>query len=54
MQKSFTLVLSCDYQMTKLIPFWGETAQQAITYYLRKVSQDLFGMVVVSPFHCHE
>ena len=31
--------------MTKLIPFWGETAQPAITYYLRKVSHDLFGIV---------
>ena len=45
MQESFTLVLSADYQMTKLIPFWGATAQPAITYYLRKVSHDLFGIV---------
>jgi len=45
LQESFTLVLSADYQMTKLIPFWGETAQPAITYYLRKVSDDLFGTV---------
>ena len=34
LQSSFTLVLSCDYQMTKLIPFRGSTAQLAIiTYY---------------------
>ena len=39
------LVLSADYQMTKLIPFWGETAQPTIAYYLRKVSHDLFGIV---------
>ena len=39
------MVLSSDYQMTKLIPFWGETAQPAITYYLRKVSHNLFGIV---------
>ena len=31
--------------MTKLIPFWGETARPAITYYLRKVSHDLLGIV---------
>ena len=31
LQESFTLVLSSDYQMTKLIPFWGDTAQPAIT-----------------------
>ena len=40
LKDSFNLVLSADYQMTKLIPFWGETAQPAITYYLRKVSYD--------------
>ena len=45
LKDSFTLVLSADYQMTKLIPFWGESAQPAITYYLRKVSHDLFGIV---------
>ena len=50
LKDSFNLVLSADYQMTKLIPFWGETAQPAITYYLRKVSHDLFGIVD----HCNE
>ena len=45
LKDSFSLVLSSDYQMTKLIPFWGETAQPGITYYLRKVSHDLFGIV---------
>lgn len=45
LQESFILVLSADYQMTKLIPFWGETAQPAISYYLRKVSHNLFGIV---------
>ena len=39
------LVISADYQMTKLIPFWRDTAQPAIMYYLRKVSHDLFGIV---------
>ena len=50
LQDSFTLVLSADYQMTKLIPFWEDTAQPAITYYLRKVSHDSFGIVD----HCDE
>ena len=44
-QASFMLVLSADYQMTKLIPHWGNTAQPGISYYLRKVSHDLFGIV---------
>jgi len=34
LQESFTLVLSADYQMTKLIPFWGQTSQPAMTYYM--------------------
>ena len=42
---SFVLVLSADYQMTKLIPQWGVTAQPGISYYLRKVSHDLFGII---------
>ena len=41
-QASFMLVLSADYQMTKLIPHWGNTAQPGISYYLRKY---LFGIV---------
>ena len=39
------LALSTDYQMTKLIPFWGDTTQPAITYYLRRISHDLLGIV---------
>lgn len=42
---SFELVLSADYQMTKLIPHWGYTDQPGISYYLHKVSHDLFGIV---------
>ena len=45
LQDSFELVLSADYQMTKLIPHWGYTDQPGISYYLRKVSHDLFGIV---------
>ena len=45
LQESFELVLSADYQMTKLIPHWGYSDQPGISYYLRKVSHDLFGIV---------
>lgn len=44
-QDSFELVLSADYQMTKLIPHWGYSDQPGISYYLRKVSHDIFGIV---------
>ena len=30
--------------MTKLIPHWGYSDQPGISYYLRKVSHDLFGI----------
>ena len=41
----FTLVLSADYQQSKLIPYWGKTEQAGTTYYLQKVSHDIFGVV---------
>ena len=31
--------------MSKLIPFWGSSAHPGMTYYQRKVSHDLFGIV---------
>ena len=40
----FTLLLSADYQMSKLLPFWGHSAQPRSTYYLQKVSYDLYGI----------
>ena len=45
LQKSFVLVISVDYQMIKLIPHWGTSDQPGISYYLRKVSHDVFGIV---------
>ena len=45
LQDSFELVLSVGYQMTKLIPHWANSDQPGISYYLRKVSHDLFGIV---------
>lgn len=44
-QHTFTLVLSADYQQNKLIPYWGRSEQPGSTYYLQKVSYDIFGLV---------
>ena len=41
----FTLVISADYQMQKLVPYWGLSPQPGSTYYLQKLSYDLFGIV---------
>ena len=40
-----TATISADYQQSKLIPSWGKTEQPGSTYYLQKVSQDVFGVV---------
>ena len=45
LQNSFTLLLSADYQMSKLLPYWGHTLQPSSTYYLQKVSYDVYGIV---------
>ena len=44
LQHCFTLVVSADYQQAKLIPFWGESEQPGSTYYLQKVSIEVFGI----------
>ena len=31
--------------MSKLLPYWGHTAQLSSTYYLQKVSYDIYGIV---------
>ena len=41
----FTATISADYQQSKLIPSWGKTEQPGSTYYLQKVSHDIFGIV---------
>ena len=41
----FTATISADYQQSKLIPSWGKTKQPGSTYYLQKVSHDIFGIV---------
>ncbi len=35
MKHKFNLVLSADYQMGKLIPYWGQSPQPASTCYLQ-------------------
>lgn len=37
--------LSLDYQQSKLTPHWGFSAQPGDTYYLRKLSHHIFGIV---------
>ena len=41
----FTLIISVDYQQSKLTPYWGSSAQPGSTYYLQKVSHDVFGLI---------
>ena len=41
----FTVVLSADFQMSKLLPNWGLSPQPGSTYYLQKLSHDIFGIV---------
>lgn len=45
LMEEFILVLSCDYQQAKLIPHWGESAQPGLSYYMQKVSHEVFGIV---------
>ena len=45
MKASFTLVICADYQQSKLVPFWGNSPQPGMTYYLQKMSYDVFGIV---------
>jgi len=37
--------ISLDYQQSKLTPHWGASAQPSETYYLRKLSHNIFGIV---------
>ena len=45
LQNTFTLLLSADYQMSKLLPYWGHSPQPSSTSYLQKVSYDIYGIV---------
>ena len=45
MKHKFNLVLAADYQMGKLVPYWGQSPQPGSTYYLQKLNHDVFGIV---------
>ena len=45
LKNKFNLVVSADYQMGKLIPYWGYSPQPGSTYYLQKLNHDVFGIV---------
>ena len=51
LKHNFTAVLSADYQMQKLVPYWGKSPQPGATYYLQKLSHDVFGIVDHSDNH---
>jgi hypothetical protein len=45
LKEQITFTLSLDYQQSKLTPHWGFSAQPSETYYLRKLSHNIFGIV---------
>jgi len=45
LKHKFNIVISADYQMEKLVPYWGLSAQPGSTYYLQKLNHDIFGIV---------
>ena len=44
LKENFVLVLAADYQQSKLVPYWGLSPQPSSTYYLMKMSYDIFGI----------
>lgn len=45
LKHKFNLVICADYQMSKLVPYWGLSPQPGSTYYLQKLSHDILGIV---------
>ena len=45
LKNKFNLVIFADYQMAKLVPYWGSSAQPGSTFYLQNLSDDVFGIV---------
>ena len=45
LKHTFTAVISVDYQMQKQVPHWSHSPQPGATYYLQKMSHDIFGIV---------
>ena len=41
----YTAVISADYQMSKLVPYWGLSPQPGSTYYLQKLANDILGII---------
>ncbi len=44
LKKTITAVLSADYQMSKLLPSWGDSSQPGETYFLRKFMMEVMGI----------
>ena len=44
LKNGFNLVLSADYQMAKLVSYWGMMAQPASKYFQQKLSHDVFNI----------
>ena len=45
LKHGFTLTLSADYQMQKLVPYWEFSPQPGSTYYCQKLSHNIYGIV---------
>ena len=45
LKHKFNLVVSADYQMCKLVSYWGLSPQPGSTYYLQKFNHYVFGIV---------
>ena len=45
LRKKIDLVLSTEYQMSKVVPYWGFFPQPGSTYYLQKRTHDVYGIV---------
>ena len=45
LRHNFTAVLSTDFQMQKLVPYWELSPQPGSTYYLQKLSHNIFRIV---------
>ena len=45
LKEQFVLVLCADYKQSKLIPYCGSSPQSGMTYYLQKMSYDIFGII---------
>lgn len=45
LKSNFKMVLAIDYQQSKLVPYWGMAKQAGETYFLRKLSYTILGIV---------